>query len=56
MNSNSLNTSRSKAVDVVLALMLAALAAWANILWVEYNHFGLALTIDEAGSMSQAIA
>ncbi|MBN3753912.1 hypothetical protein G3N95_13255 [Paraburkholderia sp. Tr-20389] len=56
MNSNSLGTSRSLAVDAVVALMLAGLAAWANILWIEYNRFGLALTIDEAGYMSQAIA
>lgn len=56
MNSNSLGTSKSLAVDVIVALTLAALAAWANILWVEYNRFGLALTIDEAGYMSQAIA
>lgn len=56
MNSNSLNRLRSPAIDAVVALMLAALATWANILWIEYNRFGLALTIDEAGYMSQAIA
>ncbi|CAH2936546.1 MAG: hypothetical protein PPHEMADMSA_4768 [uncultured Paraburkholderia sp.] len=56
MSLNRLNMSRPLAVDAVIALMLAGLAAWANVLWIEYNRFGLALTIDEAGYMSQAIA
>lgn len=56
MNSHSPGTSRSPTADVFVALALAVLAAWVNVLWIEHNRFGLALTIDEAGYMSQAIA
>jgi hypothetical protein len=47
---------RSCALDIGVALILALAAAGSNVLWVQHNRFGLALTIDEAGYMSQAIA
>ncbi|WP_169708559.1 ArnT family glycosyltransferase [Trinickia terrae] len=55
-NSNTFDSTRSRAIVVGAALILAALVSWSNLLWVEHNRFGLALTIDEAGCMSQAIA
>jgi 4-amino-4-deoxy-L-arabinose transferase-like glycosyltransferase len=56
MNSSTFGSTRSRAIDVGVALILAVLVSWGNLLWVEHNRFGLALTIDEAGYMSQAIA
>jgi hypothetical protein len=47
---------RQQAIDVVLALTLAALAFFANWVWVKSHRLGLALNIDEAGYITQAIA
>lgn len=56
MISSVSETPTSRAIDVGVALILAVVAAWGNVLWIQHNRFGLALTIDEAGYISQAIA